>query len=1784
MVGNRAPMAAEQLAAVVRREGQAATDRKPDSNSRDVGHKPRRQNVEKERAKTVRESVIEQQEHQLEGYSQLIVEFPMAVLVTCALVLLGCSLAGILIGPLPDFSDPLLTRSSRQVEDTERTRAQDKLSATLYFEMSLFYFDNDKQRRVLHLVLYVRGYFVIPSRSRLVLRPSHLTAFSANAPVILDSIQLMNEMQLVFDHEVSGEEAARKLTSLRQGTDTVAAFAIAFRPLAGETVAFSSSGHAPDLSEFGSDTLTKKTCYEVGNLLYVDGNGEDISGTPRIRPRRMVDWDLVQDTFFCDSPGEHYAQLVFRSGNSASLWSLKAIHSMCEMEQARRWGVSLASADHQRQHTKSLPGTTSLPPSFELWEEAITASGRDPEPRATPRIEHPHQRSPGSRPWWLGRWETPRGFVTQPFMNKRGKAEDDEGLGGIGQLLDDADLVGGESFGVQLQYSGLEASRVSTAGSPPRLQPSTSPAGTGNRDWTGTGQELDRNWTGTGLELDWNWTGRSTQETGAGTEYVPSRNWTGTGLELDREVHSGNGCWNGIRSKPELDFNGMVGYTPGLDWNWTGRIHSGAGPRAAYTPGEEPSLHKEARSSMTPIQLSEAGSSTPGYWPWRTGDETQGGNASTRWSRRTTKRTTQPLILQQSTASESPKRQAIRSHAHFQDLCKQGQLEMGGAAPRRECCPSWSLGNYLAVLSNATSCLGLTAQQVSDSLSLLRQCAPYYHDGSLAPSCSKRGKLGHCASVPPQCKHSSTVYQILHYLVDKDFLGPQTIVYKVPSLKYSLLFLPVEKGDPMMKIYLDNLEGRDLTYKNTTITGMDLGIKRKLLKYYLARDSVYPVLAVVTLCLTVALYLRCSNQAFAFIDLWSLQLSQKPPATLEKRVNRVLQEVGYLILASGLTSSATFYSGYMSSITAVRCFAVYLGTASLISTLLALVWLPCSLILRERYALSVASSAPAGKPCCALSPAGFWETSSRKRCLFMMVRKLRGLKRGLADTSDLLFIKILPCGVVKFRYIWICWFAVLATGGTYITCVDPGMKLPALYSKATQLFRSSHPFERYDAEYRHQFMFERQKNGEDKPMTITLVWGVLPTDNGDHLNPNSNGSLALDPHFNMSRPEAQVWLRELCGKIQNQSFYSLLSSSPKEEVQGDNICFVEQLIHWVSIRRCSESDDVFTFCCNDIPFPYPSAVFEHCLGMMAAEKHVGGNMPNTAGPYFDSEGRIAVLVIHFKTTHLYSFNFSQTTDFYNEIEMWFNKEISGAPLGLHRGWFVSQLVLYDLQQCLSSETLVVTGFSVVLTFVVLLLTTWNIPLSIYGTAAVGGSVFVTAGLLVLLEWQLTGLEALFISAAAGLSVDFTADYCISYSLAPHSDRLGRVAHSLKRMGCPVATGAGAYFCVGVIMLPATALLFRKLGIFLLLVKCVACCFATFFFQSLCCFFGPHKNCGQILWPCTAASSQYTVKGTENMLSSCSASRPGSSDSAANGAFGCGRSHLRRSYEKGGSEGSHLCPGQQRHRQRQGRGGREPEQYELQPLACQMNDSFENSTCTSKLSNRPSVLSDEIQFHSLSPGKDLEGQSMEDHSKGSSCRHLNSCNPPALQTSSPYKENTLWPEMASTADLTRGQLLCRRCQSQSGGTRHWNVSFSSSSSMEDIIISSQPLDISHRHSLSTEGATGSPSKCQPHQHLLSSQSQSSFYGLEDSNETCLSDIEPGPSIPQASNKVEGEPEPGHLNGKRDTLLSQACPTYGSRGRGRVPCRRLTHGRRSRRCRLSLERCSSISAWRSCSSDP
>ncbi|XP_006073103.2 protein dispatched homolog 2 [Bubalus kerabau] len=1027
----------------------------------------------------------------------------------------------------------------------------------------------------------------------------------------------------------------------------------------------------------------------------------------------------------------------------------------------------------------------------------------------------------------------------------------------------------------------------------------------------------------------------------------------------------------------------------------------------------------------------------------------------------------------------------IRSHPSFGALCQR--------TAANECCPSWSLGNYVAVLSNRSSCLDITQADTTRTLALLRACALYYHRGALVPSCLGPGKdkPPRCTQVPTKCSRSSAVYQLLHFLLDRDFLSPQTADYQVPSLKYSLLFLPTLKGASMMGIYLDRLAMPwGLSDNYTSVTGMDLGLKQELLRHYLAQDTVYPLLALAAIFLSIALYLRslfltlmvllgvlgsllvafflyrvafrmayfpfvnlaalvllssvCANHTLIFFDLWRLSKSQLPSGGLAQRVRRTMHHFGYLLLVSGLTTGAAFYASYLSRLPAVRCFALYMGTAVLAHLALTLAWLPSSAVLHERYLARG----------CASQARGPWAGSAPRRLALALHRRLRGLRRAAASTSRLLFQRLLPCGVIKFRYIWICWFAALAAGGAYIAGVSPRLRLPTLPPPRGQVFRPSHPFERFDAEYRQQFLFERLPQGEGGHMPVVLVWGILPVDTGDPLDPRSNSSLVSDPAFSASGPEAQRWLLALCHGARNQSFFGA-------QPEGwPTLCFVEALQRWMESPGCARLGP--GLCCGHSGFPWAPQLFLHCLRMMALEQ--GPEGPRDLGPRFNTQGGLAALVLQFQTNCPYSPDYSQAHHFYTEVNHWLAAELGRAPPGLRRGWFTSHLELYSLQHSLSTEPAVVLGLALALAFATLLLGTWNVPLSLFSVAAVAGTVLLTVGLLVLLEWQLNTAEALFLSASVGLSVDFTVNYCISYHLCPHPDRLSRVAFSLRQTSCATAVGAAALFAAGVLMLPATVLLYRKLGIVLMMVKCVSCGFASFFFQSLCCFFGPEKNCGQILWPC--------------------AHLPWDSGTGEPGGEKAGRP---RPGPVGGVPGS--CS----------------EQYELQPLARRRSPSFDTSTATSKLSHRPSVLSEDLQLHDgpycsrPPPGPASPRELFLDHQAV-----FSQC--PALQTSSPYKQAGPSPKT--------------RARQDSPGKKAELVQ----ASLEAPTHPPRPK----------------PQVVEPSDCLCSS--ASTLEGLSVSDETCLSTSEPSARVPDSvgaspEDLDEAEqtvPERGQLNEKRDTL--------------------------------------------------
>nr|XP_036864796.1 protein dispatched homolog 1 isoform X2 [Manis javanica] len=816
----------------------------------------------------------------------------------------------------------------------------------------------------------------------------------------------------------------------------------------------------------------------------------------------------------------------------------------------------------------------------------------------------------------------------------------------------------------------------------------------------------------------------------------------------------------------------------------------------------------------------------------------------------------------------------IRAHPQFGDLCQRTSAA--------SCCPSWTLGNYIAILNNRSSCQKIVERDVSHTLKLLRACARHYQNGSLQPDCwdtvARRKDQLKCTSVPRKCTKYNAVYQILHYLVDKDFMSPRA-ARSVPALRYSMLFSPTEKGESMVSIYMDNFENWNSSDGVTTITGIEFGIKHSLFQDYLLMDTVYPAIAMAVVLLVMCVYTKSmfitlmtafaivsslivsyflyrvvfnfeffpfmnltaliilvgigADDAFVLCDVWNYTKFDQPHGETSEAVRTSLQHAALSMFVTSFTTAAAFYANYVSDITAIRCFGVYAGTAILVNYVLMVTWLPAVVVLHERYLLNIFS--------CFRKPQQ--QVYGPKSCWTVACQKCHQVLCAISEASRVFFEKVLPCVVIKFRYLWLLWFLALTAGGAYIVCVNPKMKLPSLELSEFQVFRASHPFERYDAEYKKLFMFERAHHGEELHMPITVVWGISPQDNGNPLNPKSKGRLTLDSSFNIASPASQVWILHFCQKLRNQTFFY------QTDDQDFTSCFIETFKQWMENQDCDEP--ALYPCCSHWSFPYKQEVFELCIkrAIMELERSTGYHLDSrTPGPRFDGNDTIRAVVLEFQSTYLFTLAYEKMHQFYKEVDAWISSELRSAPNGLGNGWFVSSLEFYDLQDSLSDGTLIAMGLSVAVAFSVMLLTTWNIAISLYAIMSIAGTIFVTVASLVLLGWELNVLESVTISVAVGLSVDFAVHYGVAYRLAPDADREGKVIFSLSRMGSAISMAALTTFVAGAMMMPSTVLAYTQLGTFLMLTMCVSWAFATFFFQCLCRCLGPQGTCGQIPLP------------------------------------------------------------------------------------------------------------------------------------------------------------------------------------------------------------------------------------------------------------------------------------------------------------------------------------------------
>ncbi|XP_028410313.1 protein dispatched homolog 1-like [Dendronephthya gigantea] len=813
----------------------------------------------------------------------------------------------------------------------------------------------------------------------------------------------------------------------------------------------------------------------------------------------------------------------------------------------------------------------------------------------------------------------------------------------------------------------------------------------------------------------------------------------------------------------------------------------------------------------------------------------------------------------------------VRKYYAFDDHCHK-------ANGTQHCCPSWSVGYYIALLNNIASCENIDKAMVEKANRLLKTCSKHYHEGTLKPDCWGPKVSGRCNQVPPLCTKFNAVYSILHYLTDKDFLPAGS---NSSFLRYSLVLVPVKENENFqVDIYKSRLKGSDLRDGDIALSGYELSRlkyeifnERMLADLYLAAIAMFVIMIILWLytrsllitslvglivvsslviayfIYTVVLRMKffpflniltsvflvgiAADDAFVYIDIWNQSTREqrakrgRQPLDDKERVEELIcvtketmNHAGLSMFVTSFTTSSAFFASLTSDITSIRLFGLYSGLSILCMFFLMVTWFPAAVII-EQTAFSCFN-------CCSALRRKLYEiaccggTCSIKAALDKIIAWHRKV-----------FNDLLPRFVIKLRYFWIVFLLILAVGGIIVSTAEPGLQLPS--SQDFQMFHESHELEKYPLKLKKYFHFETTKRSS---FPINFIWGIKAADSGNQFDPYDMGELNWDSEFDIASKEGQKWMKLFLPRLKEQPFFA------KEQKLGKR-CFIEDFFNYMD-RDCTKNN---TICCKASKFPYAPSTFSECMLRMQCERikeiQFSSHSITDGAPLFDTEGQLRAISLKFDSNVAFTWSYDPADSFWKEAERWSLKEFNKAPSSTN-GWFISELQFYDLQKSLSEGTFLSIGISLAIAFGVMLLTTRNVYISVFAILTITCALGVTVGTLVLMGWKLNILESITLSVSVGLSVDFALHYGVAYVLAVDKDqRRSRVFFSMTGMSSAITMAAFTTFVTGAIASQSNVLSYIQLGQFLMIIMSVSWVYATFFFQALCSVWGPENDSGQL---------------------------------------------------------------------------------------------------------------------------------------------------------------------------------------------------------------------------------------------------------------------------------------------------------------------------------------------------
>ncbi|KAK2146708.1 hypothetical protein LSH36_586g00006 [Paralvinella palmiformis] len=804
---------------------------------------------------------------------------------------------------------------------------------------------------------------------------------------------------------------------------------------------------------------------------------------------------------------------------------------------------------------------------------------------------------------------------------------------------------------------------------------------------------------------------------------------------------------------------------------------------------------------------------------------------------------------------------------HLHSICRLQDVISSYRWPSKSCYLV-SLPLYVTALANKSSCYDISQDDIDDVIELLQECSPYYFNGTLSPYSQPTEPS---LSVPQRCGHLNAVYAILHLLTDDGFMKDGDV--NRTELEFSVIAVPFEWSnndtDFLLEYYMDTFENPDIRDGDVVIPAVFMNIRHVLFVRYIREDMLLFVLAMalvvtvlfvylqsfilmiavimnvgITLCwsyfvyyyvvqmqffpfmnLIAALLLIAisADDVFVIYDIWQKETRLNPDSSYETNMSETLRKGGLSIFVTSLTTAASLVINVINKITAIRCFGIFAGICILLNFVIMITWIPALIVIIEktsRYCIP---------------------KTSAKKC--------RKCDNKLAKISDYFWGVIMMKLITIGSPIWIVSLLIFGILGLVVVFATPGLKLPD--SNHMKLFKPENLFQKYQEDYKDRIRFEKEFESSDT-IRLAFLWGVEGVDNGNEWDPNDQGTLVYGPVDVLSE-EVISWQNKFCHQLKKQPFVL-------EKHRNDQCFFetVESLLTGPCVlkppNQAWKKEINLAPCCEMKTLPNRT-INEQC--MMYYLNLTRGNLGFITGTevlgevIFDKNNDVKIFSYTFMSTGMFTSNYVYMDNFYMEVDKFAEAELSDAPNILKDGWFASYsgvvFLFYNLQKEIGRGTMNGIGLSLTCSFIVLLVTSLNIIISLYAIFTITLVIGATVGTLVFLGWELNVTESLTIIMSLGLAVDFTIHYGVTYKLEKSNSRADRVVHTVTTVCSAVSMAALTTFLSGVSVLNARVLAYRQYGIFLVFIMFYSWIFSAFLFLPLCYIIGPLGHTGDLVY-------------------------------------------------------------------------------------------------------------------------------------------------------------------------------------------------------------------------------------------------------------------------------------------------------------------------------------------------